>query len=461
MDQEAASYAGSDARFQRVCEAVDEEMGRRPVPGVVVGVSHRGTVSIKGFGVTSVEHPLPVTADTLYQVGSITKTFTATALMRLVERDKLELDVPLRQYLPELTLRDADVAARVTLRHLLTHTGGWVGDYFDDTGAGDDALARMVHNLGNLPQLVPLGEVYSYNNAGFYVAGRLLEVLTGESYERALKDLVLDPLGLTRACWSADEVITHRYAVGHYAVDRQPRVARPWALPRCLAPVGGLICAMNDLLRYARFHMGDGTTKEGVRLLQPETLAAMHRPRVPASGYQWVGLSWFIQDVNGTRILRHTGGTKGQETMLCVVPESRFAVSVFTNGEEGSVLYERVRRIAFKEYLEMELPEPQPLALPPEKLAPYVGHYEAALDDCDVRLEDGGLVLHVTEKGGFPTPDSPPPPQQPPPMRMAFYREDAVVILDGPSQNALAEFIRRPDGSIAWFRLSSRVHARV
>ncbi len=462
MDRETGvnDNDSSDARFQRLCETVREEIGQRPVPGVVVGVSHHGDVSITGLGVTSVEHPVPVTADTLYQIGSITKTFTATALMRLVERGQLELDAPLVQYLPDLTLRDAQVAGRLTLRHLLTHTGGWVGDYFDDTGAGDDALAQMVKQVGNLPQLTPLGEVYSYNNAGFYIAGRVLQVVAGESYEYALKKLVLDPLELTHAYWSANEVITHRFAVGHHVVDHQPRVARPWALPRCLAPVGGLICDMHDLLRYARFHMGDGMTVDGVRLLRPETLATMHTPLVPASGYQWVGLSWFIQDVDGTRILRHTGGTKGQETILNVVPEKQFALGIFTNSDEGSLLYEQVRRVAFKEYLGMDLPEPSPLDLPPDKLAPYVGHYEAAMDDCDISLRDDGLILRITEKGGFPTPDAPPPPQQPPPMRMALYREDGAVILDGPSRNAVGEFIRGADGSIAWFRLASRVHAR-
>src|SRR5215212_5884969 len=97
------------------------------IPGVAIGLLDRGEESVRGLGVTSVEHPLEVDGDTLFQIGSITKTFTGTAVMRLVEQGRLELDAPVRTYLPELRLKDEEAAARATMRHLLTHTGGWVG----------------------------------------------------------------------------------------------------------------------------------------------------------------------------------------------------------------------------------------------------------------------------------------------------------------------------------------------
>ena len=167
--------------FDRVCDAVRASMEETQTPGVAVGLLHEGEEHVAGFGVTSIENPLEVTPDTLFQIGSITKTFTGTAAMRLVERGELDLDAPVRTYLPELKLSDEDVAARVTMRHLLTHTGGWIGDYFDDLGSGDDALARMCESLAVLPQLTPLGEVWSYNNAGFYLAGRVIEVHRGQA----------------------------------------------------------------------------------------------------------------------------------------------------------------------------------------------------------------------------------------------------------------------------------------
>src|SRR2546430_623690 len=131
----------TDTDFGLLCERVEAAMTHFQVPGVALGLWHDGQEHMAGFGVTNVNHPLPVDADTLFQIGSTTKTVTATAAMRLVERGVLDLDAPVRTYLPDLRLADDDVAARVTLRHLFTHTAGWEGDVFDDTGAGDDAPA--------------------------------------------------------------------------------------------------------------------------------------------------------------------------------------------------------------------------------------------------------------------------------------------------------------------------------
>ena len=147
--QFSASSASKSLRIWTAC-----------IPGVAVGVLAGDQESAVGFGVTSVENPLPITADTLFQIGSITKTFVATAIMRLVENDKLDLDAPVRSWLPGLSLFDDGVAQQVTLRHLLTHTGGWVGDYFNDFGSGDDALARMVAEVAELPQLAPWADSF-------------------------------------------------------------------------------------------------------------------------------------------------------------------------------------------------------------------------------------------------------------------------------------------------------------
>ena len=289
-----------DPTFLQLCEQVVADMDRLSIPGVAVGVLAGDQEFAAGFGVTSVENPLPVTPDTLFQTGSITKTFVATAVMRLVENGRLDLDAPVRTWLPDLRLFDDGVAQRVTLRHLLTHTGGWVGDYFNDFGSGNDALARMVAEIAKLPQLTPLGELYSYNNAGFYLAGRVLEAVTGTPFEQAIKELVLDPLGMDHSFFSPGELMTHRFVVGHEVFDKQPKVARPWPIGRAVHAAGGLVATVHELFRYARFHMGDGTAASGARLFSRELMAAMRTPRVSASGVQQVGLSWFITDLGGT-----------------------------------------------------------------------------------------------------------------------------------------------------------------
>lgn len=452
--------------FDNLRDFVAEAMRRLPVPGAAFGVLHDGEAHVAGLGVTNLDHPLPVTPDTLFQIGSITKTFTGTLAMRLIEAGRLDLDAPVRTYLPDLRLADEAAAAGVTLRHLLTHTGGWVGDYFEDCGPGDDALARYVTRMAALPQLTPLGEVWSYNNAGFGLAGRVLEVAAGKTYEAALKELVLDPLGLEMTFIFPADVMTHRFATGH-RVDRdltgddeaeRPYVARPWALARTAHPVGAITSTVGDLLRYAAFHMGDGTTARGERLLSPESLALMQSPLVKGELDDEMGLTWFIKRFDGLKALRHGGATNGQQAVLLLAPERGFAFAMLTNSDHGAELHREAALWALREYLSVGEHEVVQRAMSPEALAAYAGRYTSLLSDVELKVEAGGLVMHVMNKGGFPDRDSPPPPS-PPPMRLAFCGRDRVVVLDRPLKDSQGEFLRGPDGGLAWFRFGGRIRA--
>lgn len=450
----------SDPRFRRLCERVKAAMAQWPVPGVAFGILCGEKQFTAAFGVTSVENPLPVTDTTLFQVGSITKTFTATALLRLVEMGRLALDEPLRTYLPDLCLADEDVAARVTLRHLLTHTGGWEGDYFNDYGPERDALQRIVADLVRLKQLTPLGELWSYNNAGFYLAGRLLEVASGQPYEQALQALLTGPLGLQAAYFFPHDLLTYRFAAGHEVVDGQPRVARPWWIGRAGHAIGGLVTHVGDLLRYARFHLGDGRTAEGVRLLSAETLALMQTPQVRAGGREWMGLSWFILPQGGRRVYRHGGATNGMMANLTFVPDAQFACVLLANSDDAEQLIYGVRQAALQAFTGIELPGAVPTEVPAGKLAEYVGRYDAPAQEICLSLKEGRLELAVRLKGGFPTPDAPPP-QSPPPARAALYEADRLVVLEGIDKDTLGDFLRSAEGNIAWLRIGGRVHKRL
>jgi CubicO group peptidase (beta-lactamase class C family) len=262
-----------ETTWERLGEFVTQTMERKNVPGVSVGILHRGEAATAGFGVTSVAHPLVVTDETLFQIGSITKTFTGTAIMRLVETDKLDLDATVRTYLPDFRVADEAASAQATVRHLLTHMGGWVGDLFHDTGAGNDALASYVAAMADLEQLAPIGTVWSYNNAAFCLAGRIIEVVMEQSYREALKALVLEPLKLRNSYLNPVDVMTHRFAVGHNVGEDGPQIAHPWPIPRASNPAGGIACDVRDLLRYARFHLGDGAGRGAER--DPVALAAV------------------------------------------------------------------------------------------------------------------------------------------------------------------------------------------
>lgn len=459
MDFAEQMHSIADERFREVCETIVADMERLHVPGVVVGVLQEGQEQIAGFGVTNTDHPLAVNAETLFQIGSITKTFVGTLAMRLVESGKLDLDAPLRRYLPDLRLMDETVAAAVTMRHLLTHTGGWVGDYFDDLGYGDDALAQMVARMADVPQITPLGEIWSYNNAGFYLAGRVIEVLTGKTFEAAMQEQILDPLGMKMSFFFARDVLTRRFAVGHRIEDERAQVATPWSIGRAAHPAGGLVCTAGDLFRYARFHMGDGTTAEGERLLTPESLALMQTPQCAAGGVNQVGLTWFITEIDGVHTVGHGGGTNGQITQFLFVPERGFALVVLTNANKGGEICSAAVKAILKSYLNLEQPEAVPIAASAEVLAAYVGDYESRMTKIELTLKGENLVAQVTPKGGFPRPDTPPPPA-PPPLRFALYAEDRAVGLDAPYKDARIEFLRDSDDAVVWMRFGGRIQKR-
>ncbi len=443
----------SETLFQNLRTEITAGMQRILIPGLAVGVWHNGIEQTAGFGVTSVENPLPVTPDTLFQVGSISKTFTAAALMMLMEAGKVDLDTPIRTYLPDFRLSIEEVAARVTIKHLLTHTGGWLGDYFNDFGFGDDAQTKMLLEIARLPQFTPLGEVWSYCNTGFNIAGRLIEVITGQSYEAAIQELILDPLGMDLTFFFPHDVMTHRFAVGHEIIKQQASVARPWPIGRAGHPVGGVVSTVTDLLKYARFQMGDGSG-----LLKPETLKLMQTPIVTGSGLDVFGLSWFITPVGDTTVLRHGGATHGFTADFTIVPSRQFAITTLTNSDEGSLLYDDLRVNALRQYLGLAWPETRQVKLSDVQLLAYTGRYDSPDTLRELYLQDGVLMLQSIPKGGFPTPDTPPHGEPPPPSRLAFWDADKIIALDAPFKGSRGEFLRNSDGSIAWFRFGSRVH---
>ncbi len=438
---------------------VQDRMERDQVPGVAVGILWGGRRHVAGFGVTHLEHPLPVTPETLFQIGSITKTFTGTLALILVEEGVLDLDTPVRSYVPDFRVADPEVSARVTLRHLLTHTAGWFGDHFLDTGAGEDALARYVAEMAGLPQLAPLGEVWSYNNAGFYLAGHLIQQVTGQPFERLLRERVLEPLGMEHAYFDAGQVITHRFAVGHRTGRSGPRVARPWPLPRAANPAGGLCCSVQELLSYAAFHL-EGLTSDGTRLLAPETLAAMQAPQVSLWQDRHCGLTWMVEDTGGVRRISHGGATVGQTCLLTLVPNHRLAVAILTNADGGRRLARRVTEEVLERLLGVAVPRPRPMDGAEEALASYVGRYANPFSQIELGLLNDRLVGHVVYRRGFPAQDTPPAPP-PPPMTLALCEPHRLLVLDGPFQDDTAEILHRDDGQVGWLRFQGRVHPRI
>jgi CubicO group peptidase (beta-lactamase class C family) len=261
--------------LQEVVTTLAEEL---LVPGVAVGVLHDGQEHHAFHGVTSIDNPLPVDGRTLFLCGSTTKTFTATAIVRLVEQGVVDLDATVRTYLPGFRVEDDHAAASVTVGQILNHTAGWDGDFFKNTGEGDDALALYIEAMAGLQQMTRPGEVVSYNNASFGVAGRVIEQVTGTSYEAALRTLLLEPLGLEGTLFFSRELLTRRFAVDHQRLQDGGTTVLKGGFPRATNPVGGLATTTRDLIAWARFHLGDGAgivSSELVRLMREPTVQAL------------------------------------------------------------------------------------------------------------------------------------------------------------------------------------------
>jgi CubicO group peptidase (beta-lactamase class C family) len=433
-------------------------MRRLHVPGVAVGLRRGDETFTKGFGVTNVDHPVPVDEATLFQIGSITKTFVGTLAMRLVEMGKLELDAPIRTYLPDFRVLDEEASKRVTMRHLLTHTAGWVGDWFPlDLGHGEDAVARYVAGMVDTPQLTPVGKVLSYNNAGFNVAGRVFETVLGKAFTEIMQEMLFDPLEMKHTYLLPWDLMTHRFVVGHSVKGDAPAVARPWSIGRASGPAGGIVTNVRDMLNYAKFQLGDGTL-HGNRLLDMESLEKLHTPQVHFTPSNSVALTFWVDDRRAARTMGHGGGTVGQTSLLTLVPEHDFAIILVTNSGNGGHLNPMVTNLALEHYLGVSTPRPSLSRTPKKKLAEYVGSYKATLTEVEVETGRGNLVVKRRSLGGFPTKDIPPTSEPLPPVRYGFYGEDHIIGLEAPHKGDLGQFLRNPDGSIAWLRLGLRIH---
>ncbi|GAA3566688.1 serine hydrolase [Amycolatopsis ultiminotia] len=378
------------------------------VPGASLGILRLGDErpALASWGVLNKATGVEVTEDALFQIGSITKVWTTTVAMQLAEEGLLDLDAPVADVLPELALADPDVAKQVTMRHLLSHTSGIDGDVFTDTGRGDDCVEKYVGLLADVPQNHPLGATFSYCNAGFVLAGRVLEKLTGKPWDAVLRERLFEPLGLTHTVTLPEEALLFRAAVGHIAPeDAEPQPAPIWTLPRSMGPAGLVTASAEDVLAFARLHLTGGLGPDGGRVLGAEQAAAMTRKQVDLPDKHSVGDSWglgwirFVWD--GHLVLGHDGGTIGQSAFLRLLPEQGLAVVLLTNGGSTGDLYHELFHEIFADLAGLEVPSPvEPAPEPqPGDVREYLGEYERASLRMEVFEGEHGLRIRQTVHG--------------------------------------------------------------
>lgn len=275
------------------------------------------------------------TPDSVFQIGSVTKPYTASLILRLIDEGLLDLDRPIAADLPELTLADPDVLSRLTLRHLLAHTSGIDGDHFADLGRGDDVLERYVGTCGELEQVLPLGSAWAYCNTGYAIAGRLAERATGLPFDQAMRQWLLAPLGAGSSHLLPEDVLRYRVAFGHVPGPHGLTLAPVPITPRTMAPAGGIMATAGDVLDLVQLHLDGGVTRGGERLLSAAAVAAAWQPHVavpdPSHGTHW-GLGWMLTEWDGRRVVGHDGGTVGQGAFVRAVPDAGVAVVLLGNG---------------------------------------------------------------------------------------------------------------------------------
>ena len=400
------------------------ELDRWGIPGAVAGVLACGETVVRAAGVSSLATGEAVHEATPFRVASITKPFTATLAALLAHESLLELDAPLCRALPDLRLADARAQETVTLRQLLAHLSGLECEPAHDSsvhGDGDGALRELIGTYGTLGQLTPPGELWSYCNTGYWLAGHAIARAAGTTFEQAARDLLLDPLGMTDSGFVHGGVPPAGAALGH--APRRPgepehKLVAGYGFPRARVPSGGLVSTVPDLLRLAALHLGS-----------PD-LAALRDPVVAAVGAHW-GTGWSLEELAGTVVAAHSGSYRGFQTQLVLVPARRVAVAVLTNSGRGSALVRTAVEWALAAACNLRRPEPVPVAVDP---TPYEGSYRA--QGLTVEIRAVGNQLRATQRVRLPSGEE----LAPPPLLGVAVAADRFAVLEGEARGAQFDF---------------------
>ncbi|AXI80924.1 serine hydrolase domain-containing protein [Peterkaempfera bronchialis] len=437
---------------------VPEILARHGVPGTAVGIMSGDETTLLGYGVTNVAHSLPVDPDTIFQVGSISKTLLGFVIGRLIDRGQVELDHPVAPLFPAGT----GIDQRITLRHLITHTSGIdAQNMIADAPRlladhADDSIQASLPHFVRRPLLFAPGTDYSYSGPGIMLAAAVVERVTGRHYADVLQDEVLDPAGMSGTFTTADQVVTRRVAAPH-GRDRQGRPTllvdqgwqRHWQLPGWDVPGGGVLSTVRDLMRYA------------TQVTSAEAPGGLFQVQAHRSAGRDIGLAWMLEQVAGRPAMLHDGLTIGYATRLLLIPSERFACAILTNSLEGAAAVEEIERLILTEAFG---------ELPPRELRPV----DAELADALLGTYDCGFYGTITlvrgaAEGEMRIIANPAPADADgylialdSPDRLVLAPPDTLVALgpDGPLGDAVS-FTREPDGTVPALRYHERIAHRV
>jgi D-alanyl-D-alanine carboxypeptidase len=320
--RQAAAVTPLDTQADAVVLAAMKEQS---IPGVSIAVARGGrTLVAKGYGLANVELDVKTSPSTVYRIGSLTKQFTAAAVMRLVEAGRLSLDDPIEKYLPDYPVE----GRRITIRHLLTHTSGiksytGLGPKFWDNAALDYSHEKLIALFKDEPPDFQPGEKFLYNNSGYYLLGVILEKVTGETYGSHVKKALFDPLGLTATAYCDNAPVIRQRAAG-YQVMLGAVLNAPYLSMKAPFSAGALCSTVTDLVAWTSALM-NGKVVTRASLDQMITPAKLNDGAATTYGFG-LGIP------NGDKkTISHGGGINGFASYMTYLPDSDTTVVVLTN----------------------------------------------------------------------------------------------------------------------------------
>ncbi|WP_329170120.1 beta-lactamase family protein [Streptomyces decoyicus] len=384
----------------RIQARVAELLAEYAIPSAAIGVLHDGELTELAVGVKNVETQEPTTTETVYQCGSMTKTWTALAFMQLVDEGKVDLDEPVRTYLPGFAVADPGASAKVTPRHLLYHTNG-IEEAYGDPGEDEDVYAHMVENIADAPQVFPPGHTHGYSAAlGYAILARILEVHDGAHWDDIMRHRLFEPMGLTSTNSWHEQVDEARAATGHLirSLEEGPIVTPMRYLPRAFGPGGNITSTCREVLAMAHVFLNKGTAPNGKRIVSAESIREMLCSRVPVPDPHMFGPAWalglIVCDWHGETVYATDGSTIGQNARLRLLPDSNTAIAMLTNGGPRETFFHTVFNEILTDLDMVTIPE-LPAPATTLKLDPfrYEGVYGRPGARYEVSAEDGKLYL--------------------------------------------------------------------
>lgn len=389
---------------------------KHDIPAISLAIWHNNTLHQAAAGTLNIETNVDATSDSIFQVASISKVFTTCLVMQLVDAGRVDLDQAVNTYLRDFRVADADASASITVRQLLTHTNGLMGDFFpNDIAAEGNPIARYVDRCNLLSQVHAPGEHYSYSNTAFVIAGRLVEVMLAMTWFDAVEERIFKPLGMTQSLVRSTELLRFRAAMGHIAVSTDGEQGHAgWQcspeayMPAGLAPAGSaLTMSASDLIVFAKAHLNGGLSDSGERWLSAESVAEMQSPQFQlpvnsrvAEEYSGIGWSRTVFKKKRLVLIGHDGASFGHQSMLKICPQQKLAFSVLLNIRKGGVL-KAIYAELMEALLGIDCNEPPPViqAHTQEDLARFEGRY-ASCPECyyDVLVDGEGLVATLIDE---------------------------------------------------------------